>query len=536
VSASALRATPGRSTTAAVRPQELAGIGTEPLVLGRRSRWSTDRSVATLLVFAGAGSIALYLRVVGHRVFYPYELQWMEGGSVELVHRLVHGRSLYTSPTLRFTPWPYPPLYYAISSSVARIVGVGFLPLRLVSVASSIGVLGAIFLLVLRETGDRAAATFSAGLYAATFRLAGAWADIGRVDSLWLLLCLCALLAARQASSWRHGVVVGATFFLASFTKQDGLIVAVPVIAWLLMTRRRAGAGALASLALLLGASTIALNALTHGWYGFYVFRELLGQPLAGGEVSDFWLHDLLTPLPVVAVLAIVGCVATLRAARRVPSASGTAVIAGAIGLLAAGWAGRLHSGGYANVLMPAYAAMALLAGIGTSWVRRRPRNQARTGPRLTVSASLVVALAWQLAHIAYPMSAQIPARADARAADQFVALVQHLPGRVVVLIHPWYATLAGKGDFAAGAAVQDLLRSRPSAARRALIQDETQALLAPDIGAVILDQAPDPILRPQLDAAYTAAPGPATVGASFFPVTDLRLRPAFIYIRNPAR
>ncbi|MBV8949755.1 MAG: glycosyltransferase family 39 protein, partial [Actinobacteria bacterium] len=219
--------------------------------IGRPAGRASDRLAGWTLALAGVVPIARYLWIVAHRVAYPYELQWMEGGTVELVNRLIRGRSLYTAPTLRFTPWPYPPFYFLVSSALARVIGVGFLPLRLVSIAASIGVLLVIGVLVHGETDDRAAAVFAAGVYAATFRLAGAWADIGRVDSLWLLLCLGAVLAARRAASWRAGALVGVVFFLASFTKQDGLIVAAPVIVALVVARRRAGiaaAGLLASL------------------------------------------------------------------------------------------------------------------------------------------------------------------------------------------------------------------------------------------------------------------------------------------------
>lgn len=490
----------------------------------------SGHGVDAFLVGCGVLSVGAYLWVVAHRIFYPYELQWMEGGSVELVHRLVHGHTLYTSPTLRFTPWPYPPLYFALSAGVAKVVGVGFVPLRLVSTAASLGVLALIFVLVHQETGNVAAAVFSAGVYASTFRLAGAWFDIGRVDSLWLLLCLSAIVVARRARSWRAGAVVGLLLFLACFTKQDGLVVAVPLIAWLFAVRRRAAVAALSSLVLLLGASTVALNAATRGWYGYFVVHELLGQPITRSQVTDFWLHDILTPLPVVGMLAVGAVLAGRRSDELVWTSRG-AVLAGGAGLVAAAWAGRLHSGGYANVLMPAYAAMAVLAGVGVAYLREVSRAlRART--RIVASACVVVALVTQFAHVAYPVSAQIPTRADARAGDGFVRMLRHLPGKVVVLIHPWYATHAGKGDFAAGVAIQDLLRSQPGAARSALIRDESRALLAPDIGAVVLDQAPDPFLAPQLAMAYRRLPGPAIPGTAFFPVTDLRLRPTFVYIR----
>ncbi|MBV8949246.1 MAG: hypothetical protein JOZ99_00095, partial [Actinobacteria bacterium] len=268
----------------------------------------------------------------------------------------------------------------------------------------------------------------------------------------------------------------------------------------------------------------------------FYVGRELLDQPFDLHQLAAFWTRDLLTSLPVVSALAIVGCAAVVRAARGAPRGGAPVLLASVVGLVAAGWVGRIHSGGYANVLMPAYAGLAVVAGIGAHRVRNRARRRLSSVARRVATASFLVAVGVQLAALTYPARAQIPTRADSRAGDRFLELVRSLPGRVVVLIHPWYGTVAGKGDFAAGAAVQDLLRSQPSRARVALVRDERTALLAPDIGAVVLDQAPDPILAPQLAGSYTKVSDRAIIGTAFFPVTDLRLRPAFVYVRDGPR
>jgi len=54
----------------------------------------------------------------------------------------------------RFTPYPYTPLYSYVSSLAARIMGVGFVPLRLVSFLSAIGCIVMIFRFVQRESGS----------------------------------------------------------------------------------------------------------------------------------------------------------------------------------------------------------------------------------------------------------------------------------------------------------------------------------------------------------------------------------------------
>ncbi len=252
--------------------------------------------VGTVLVVLSLVPVARYLFVVAHRIAYPYELEWMEGGSVEVVHRVVSGHGIYGPPSMHFTPWHYTPLYFWVSAAVAEVTGIGFTPLRLVSFTASLAVLWLALPHGGRRDSDRVAAVVAAGVYAATFRLAGAWADIGRVDSLFLAFTLWALARSRRARSHRDGVIVGVLFFLSFFTKQDGLVVAAPVVAWLLVARRAAGVSALATLVGLVLGSTIVLDAFTHGWYQYYVFGELRSQGWVGENLRFFWQLSILKP------------------------------------------------------------------------------------------------------------------------------------------------------------------------------------------------------------------------------------------------
>src|SRR6185295_9486540 len=107
-----------------------------------------------LSLLLAAAFLACYLAIALARIGYPYELEWMEGGMVEHVRRLVEGRAIYAEPSLEFVSFLYPPLYYAVCAVPSVVLGTGFLPLRLVSFGSSLGVLALMFLLVRRETGE----------------------------------------------------------------------------------------------------------------------------------------------------------------------------------------------------------------------------------------------------------------------------------------------------------------------------------------------------------------------------------------------
>ncbi len=144
--------------------------------------------------------IVIYLFVALRRIGYPFELEWLEGGEVEIVNRVVHGQGIYVAPSLHYVPYPYPPLFIWISAVFAKVLGVGFLAPRLVSFLASLGVLALLFHIVRRETGDAVAGLVAAGLFAATYQASGAYFDLARVDSLFLALLLAAIALVRRTT------------------------------------------------------------------------------------------------------------------------------------------------------------------------------------------------------------------------------------------------------------------------------------------------------------------------------------------------
>jgi hypothetical protein len=496
--------------------------------------------------------VAAYLWVALHRIGYPFELEWLEGGAVGIVQRAAAGHGLYVQPSLHYVPWPYPPMYFWTSAAVAHVTGVGFLALRLVSFTASLATFLVIYVLVRSVPGrfatrggahprrrpsearDRVAGLCAVGLFAATFRLTGAWLDIGRVDSLFLLLFLLSVLVARRARSWRGGIAVGALVFLAFFTKQTALVAAVPLLAWLLFRRPRVGASAVATSGVLVIGSTVVMNALSHGWYGYYVFGELGHQRFVSGALTGFWIYDLWHPLGVALLLGAAGALG--RGARRRhgpfrPDGLGFD-LAVVLGLVGASWVGRLHSGGWDDVLIPAAAAVALLVGQAVAALRRASPLRWRWLATALLAGPLVV----QLGQLRYPLATQIPTAADHRAGNQLVATLRHLPGQVIVLDHPWYSTLAGKGTSAQEDAIYEVLRSGDQRGRRILLRDLPGAVASQAVGAVVLDDTDDERgFADVLQREFVPVPAPVISGGAFYPVTDQRLRPTMLFVRRTA-
>ena len=494
-----------------------------PGPLARRPR--ADRWLVAAAVLPVAG----YLVAAVARIGYPYELEWMEGGSVEWARHVTTG-DLYGPPSLENTPWAYPPGFPAVSALVASVTGWGFLPLRLVSVVASLVVLAALAALVTQATGRRVAGVAAAGVYAVTYVPSGLAADVGRVDSLVLALTLLGVVAVARARTPAAGLVAAMVLVAATATKQTAVVVAVVALCWLAVRRRRVGFVALASYAVLLALGLLAAQAWTGGWFVDYVVLLLPGHELAGRYVLAYWVLDLGLLLgPTLLALWWGG-------RGRVPGPHGPPtpwlgtrgsaaelLCCAAGGLLLAGWLGRVHEGGAANTLMPGYAGVALLVG----WTVGRSAS-ARLGTAL--AAGLVV----QTLVFGPALVRAVPAEADHRAGAEVIAAVSRLPGRVVLLDHPHYLTLAGKPAGAHLVAVSDLQRGADSRARHSLqLQLATSALASVD--AVVLDRAVDAQrFGPELDRDFVRLPtaGTATPGV-FDPPGGISGRPSVVYLRR---
>ena len=493
--------------------------------------WRVGRMV---VVVAAVAPIAIYIYVAVRRLGYPFELEWLEGGEVEIVNRVVHGQAIYVAPSLHYVPYPYPPLFIWVSAAFAKVLGVGFLAPRLVSFLASLGVLALLWQLVRHQTGDAVAGLVAAGLFAATYQASGAYFDLARVDSLFLVLLLAAVAVARRGQTWRAGGLIGVLLFLSFFSKQTALIAALPLLVYLVVFRRRVGISACLTLGALFVVSTLVLDHASHGWYDYYVFEELPSQGINAHAIESFIPKSLLRPTGWAVVLGLVGLAVGLFARRRGREAvredtspSWPFWIAVGAGLVGASWLSLVHAGGSSDVLMPAYAAVAIFAGLGYyELIRTDARYQALIG---TVLAAVI---AVQVIQLDRGSLHEIPSAASTEAGHRFIALVSSLPGQVIVADHPWYETMAGKPSWAQSEAVHDVLRSGSAAARHDLEASIEATLTSPAVTTVFADNRGD-TLGPGFERYFQLGPPVFTCTRCFFPVTDVPRRPYLRYDRR---
>jgi hypothetical protein len=96
--------------------------------------------------------ILTYVQVAVTRIPFPFTLEWMEGGSLVQVSRILSGELLYVRPSMDFIPQVYPPLFFYVAALASEFLGTSFAALRLVSFLSSLAILILIGLIVQRAS------------------------------------------------------------------------------------------------------------------------------------------------------------------------------------------------------------------------------------------------------------------------------------------------------------------------------------------------------------------------------------------------
>lgn len=478
-----------------------------------------------LVLVASAAFVVMYVAIAVRRLAFPFDLEWMEGGSVDHVRRLLAGEKIYVPPSLSFIPYVYPPLYYYVSAAVALVTGLGVFPLRLVSFVSSLGCFGALHLLVWRETGRREAGVIAAGIFAATYRTGGAWLDLARVDSLFLLLTLAAVYLLRHGRSAWSWAIAGVLMALSALTKQTALMIALPLLLYAAIVDRRRALILAASAGIVFGATTLLLDLVHHGWYWYYVFGLPARIQDVGREAPAFWRRDLLGAMPI-ASAAGAGYLLSRAAQRHRPALFYAAL---AVAMIGSSWASRAHSGAYANVLIPAYACLSVLLALAVYEVPELAAPDRQPYVRIFLFALCGL----QLATLTYSVQAQVPTRRDLDLQQRLIRLLAETDGEVYLPQHGYFPLLAGKEPHAQSWALTDILRAGGEDERRRLTDEIHQALQEHRFRLIVLNR-PDPWLEKDLKQYYRRA-GRVFDRDGLWTRTGYRTRPAWIYVpRSP--
>jgi hypothetical protein len=296
-------------------------------------------------------------------------------------------------------------------------------------------------------------------------------------------------------------LLLGAAFC----TKQSALAEGVAVLAALAVgPRRRLAVPAAITYAAVVGGSTLALGLASHGWYVYYVFEQMSQHALNPTAASQFWVNELLPTLAVALGAAVVG-------ARRMPFT----LLAGCAALVAESFAARSQSGSNLNDLLPAYLAVAVLAGLamgGRSPLlpSGAPGRLARTrvagmapfaqiahiarwragpaGPWIPVAAAALVIVQIGLLASGFRLSQAFPPGSDIAANQRLVAAARLLGGTVAIPAAPGTAVEAGLPPTEDQVASADVMRASDQSAKAIFTASLAQAVETQKYSAIITE------------------------------------------------
>jgi hypothetical protein len=475
------------------------GLMPEPLhapVVGRLLARAGQRLLTGIAAAAAVVVIFQFVQVALARIPYPFDLEWMEGGIIGHVRRVMAGRNLYGPPSLEFTPFIYPPFYYYVSALASSILGSGYFAPRLVSLLSILGSFVVIGHWVRRESGDALAGLVAAAVFCACYGVAEYWYDVARVDSLFLLLLLGGLSLLRSAASSRQAALAGVLLALSCFTKQSALPYALGGVALLLLRAPRLFLIAAASLGGLLVFGTLLLNASSHGYFWYYVVEMPAQHEVEWPRWREAFQQYLWTPAApmLAAALALLTGAGFRSSARWAWSFNALfMVVAGGMSMTS-----LLKTGGYVNALIPAYAAFSIAFGIELAALRRAMGFSLGS---LGASAFVTAVLLGQLALLGYDQSAEPPdlgrGLRSARPTPEDYAAGAHMSARLAALPEPlWvtasseYSRVNGKpGGITHNMGVVDVMKAggpRGAAVHAAIVQ----AIQARTFRCIVLDRA----------------------------------------------
>ncbi|MDP6977484.1 MAG: glycosyltransferase family 39 protein [Myxococcota bacterium] len=446
------------------------------------------KALLALCVFSTGAAMALFAWCVAQRMVHPFELEWMEGGSLQHLVRIAEGLPLYPAPSLDFVPFPYPPLYYYAAFPLTPFFGVELLALRVLSVLSTLATAGLLAALVRFETGRTAIAIAAAGLFLATYLESGAYMDVARLDSFFVLVSLAGVVVLRTRDDLVGWLLVGLLAATATLTKQTAPAIFGPLILWAFMRdrfdareqdqgiRRALTSGGLACVIVLAAIWWIGSGENTH--FFRYILGAQAGHEIRWWMVPSFFAVDLFYTLPIATAVAVWGLW------RHADRGVFWFYVALFVGVVAACIVPRVKVGGAMNNLIPLHATAVLLGCVGWgSWSNARAATQ---GASNRFAHLAMLALVAQFAWLGFDPRIALPRAGDLEAGVRFVEQLRRIEGEVLMPAHGYLARMAGKRVFAHQMPVDDIQDS--GLADAAVLRDAFTQAIAERRFALVID------------------------------------------------
>lgn len=514
-----------------------------------------------------------------HRIFYPFDLEWMEGGMLGHAWRIRHGLSLYDAPGTEFVPYVYPPGYAALVASLSTLFPLDYPLARCISLLGSCAAAAAIVWSGARQFRDSYMGFFGGGLFLLCYGGSGAFYDLARVDGLAIgLVAWSIVLGAEGSPRTRNtaAILLASVFFVKHTYALFGLPMALGIGArdgW----RNAATFSATAAFPALLG--TAGLQHVTHGAFLTYVIGVPSAHPIvvhqafpgSFGEVALLlgiaWFSFLVLLFvkhlrsgvsPVVCLGIPIVCTAVLLALEphltwpvgvgllddsiRFATLVLVGASAGLLGLTLFRWrtlswpwvygAGvgtcawfvaalmRGHQGGFMNVLMPAHWVVVM--GMIAALAKFRADKRASSSYALLALVCCMQS-GWALHRIDFDRLS--PKTEDVALGRRIVAEIRHCQGPVLSPFAAWLPVQAGLAPSTHLIALWDI--DHAGGPRQTLVS-EFDAAIRNHVWGCIVAGGP-PALGHGAEVAYPVVAPLQIPAEAFFPSTGWRARPLVI-------
>lgn len=414
-----------------------------------------ERVLKASFFFLLAGFSIVLLFSFFKRIFYPFELEWMEGEILCSALRFAEGKAIYPDPAGNFVPFLYPPLYYWLIGLLIPWFGPHLWIGRFVSVFSFFAICLFIYRIVYRQTGDRMVSLLSFLLLPVTYKLTGFWFDIVRADSLFLALSLGGLFFLDKNIKTPRFWISLCLLIAAFFTKQTAVFFIAAALLILWKEERRASLFFFFLLLIFIGGILLILNSASGGWYWFYTFEvathhktDLL-RGFGGGLVY------ILRHLPVVCGIIFYGLFSAGKSGQ-IKKVIGPWIVVLPFAFVATALPyGK--AAGFINNFYNVFIFICILFGICLKWVL----TQTKSRPRL-FSNALWGILILQIIALSYNPTRHIPKESDVQAGRKFIEEVSRIDGEVYIPEHSFYGIMAQKKMYPKQFAVVEVKRSFP--------------------------------------------------------------------------
>ncbi|MGB9852044.1 MAG: ArnT family glycosyltransferase [Candidatus Kapaibacteriota bacterium] len=411
------------------------------------------------------------------RIQYPYQLEWMEGGEIEHIIRLLEGKSIYCEPNIDFIPYIYTPLFYYLGLGFAFLFSPSFFSIRLISLLSFLISLWYIYQIVRISTNDKFWGIVAIGIYSLSFSTTGFWFDLARVDilaNLFLIASFYYMLKGKEKD-----IVLSAILsFFAFYTKQTNLLVTLFLCIPLFLGNRKLALRFSFVYLLLVLISTIVETIVSNGWYLFWNFYFPSTHHWIWSRAVTFWTIDIL-PFYSIALAIIIALILIDLEQSFKPKLSYFIFLF--IGTMVSSYFSRLHYGGYLNVLIPFVFSISVFFPFALNELGKKEFLSRK------VRFVLFVFVFFQFALLMYDPIYPIPKESDKKEIEQVLNFAKSFDGEVYLMGYNFAQSRLGLPSRPHYVLVNDLLISNVPQKQKFLEEFEN-ALKRKKFKAIVLD------------------------------------------------